>query len=339
MNCRVGLWALLPPSREGPERALRNGMTPTGVKQVTEHFADRLRAAIKARGGPICVGLDPVLEKLPEDLRQSRNRVDAVHAFSLEVIEAVRDEVPCVKVQSACFERYGAAGVTAYEAVIDAARKAGLMIIADVKRADIGISSEHYAVGLLGDADTGPDAVTINPYLGTDAIQPFIDHAREHGKGLFNLVRTSNPGSDEIQDLLLEDGRTVSEAVAWMVDRMGGQEGLRSEATGDSLMGAVVGATKADEARNLRELMPEQTFLVPGFGAQGGSAEDVKACFRDDGSGAIVTASRSVIYAWHDRADELGDAWPDAVRDAAKQMKEQINAVVQKRIDAAEHAQ
>lgn len=302
---------------------------------MTDHFADRLRSAVETKGGPICVGLDPVLEKLPEKMRQARDRVDALLTFSLDVIEAVRDEVPCVKVQSACYERYGSAGVAAYESVIEAARKAGLIVIADVKRADIGISSEHYAVGLLGESGDGPDAITINPYLGGDAIQPFIDHAAEHGKGLFNLVRTSNAGSDQLQSLLLEDGRTLAEAVAWVVDRMGDTEGLVSEASGDSLMGAVVGATKADEARTLRELMPKQVFLVPGFGAQGGSAEDVKACFRADGSGAIVTASRSVIYAWHDDADELGEQWPDAVRDAARTMKEQINEVVAARVKAA----
>jgi len=295
------------------------------------HFADRLIQEIKNKGGPICVGLDPVYRRLPAGL-QSKGEptavdcVKAIEAFSVGVVDAVAEVVPCVKIQSACFERYGAAGVAAYHRVVAKATGAGLMIIGDAKRGDIGISAAHYAAGCLdnvvdtsGQTMPGPDALTINAYFGHDGIEPFVEVARQKSRGLFALVRTSNPGGDAIQNQKLADGRTVSQQVAAIIAQLGDAEGCVGE-SGYSLLGAVVGATKPADAVSLRQLMPRQIFLVPGFGAQGAGADDVRACFNQDGLGAVITASRSIIYAFDADADD----WQAAVCDAAQQMKKQI---------------
>lgn len=275
------------------------------------HFADRLAAAVRDKGAPICVGLDPVLEKLPGALRRGEP-ARAIEQFCVGVIDAVAEIAPCVKPQSACFERYGGAGVDAMWRVVEHARRRGLMTIVDAKRGDIGISAAHYA-----QAVAAADAVTVNPYLGDDALQPFIDAAASRDAGVFVLVRTSNPGSDALQTLELADGRPVCDAVASMVDRLGE---AHQGASGYSLVGAVVGATKPRDAARLRTLMPRQWLLVPGFGAQGGSAQDVRACFDARGSGALITASRSVLYAF----DAEDADWPAAVRAAAGAMHQQI---------------
>ncbi|MEM6854937.1 MAG: orotidine-5'-phosphate decarboxylase [Planctomycetota bacterium] len=287
------------------------------------HAADRLLAACRSKGGPVCVGLDPVLNKLPDGLG-GLEPIAAIEKFCLEVIDAVAEHVPAIKPQIACFERYGSEGYAVYERVVTAGREAGLFVIGDAKRGDIGTSSAHYASGLLAgeeDSAVGCDALTVNSYLGADGIEPFLKAAALTGKGLFALVRTSNPGGDKLQGLTLEDGRTVAEAVADQVADLGcGELG----SSGYSLLGAVVGATKPEDAVSLRQRMPQQLFLVPGFGAQGGSAEDVRACFKPDGTGALITASRSVIYAYNP-AD--GD-WPAAVTQAAVELKQQINDIL-----------
>jgi orotidine-5'-phosphate decarboxylase len=280
------------------------------------HFADRLLDACRAKGAPVCVGLDPVLDKLPAELR-SLSAAEAIERFCVGVIDAVAEAVPCVKPQAACFERHGGAGYDAMLRVIEHARKRGLLVIADAKRGDIGVSSAHYA-----QAFAVADALTVSPYLGDDALQPFIDAAAAHGSGLFALVRTSNPGSDALQTLQLTDGRSVADAVADMLVRLGEPH---VGASGYSLVGAVVGATKPQDAVHLRRRMPRQIFLVPGFGAQGGTADDVRACFNDDGAGAIVTASRSVIYAY---ANAPSSPWPDAVTRAAVDLRNQIAAII-----------
>lgn len=269
------------------------------------HFVDELLDRVAAKGAPICVGIDPVIERLPGDDGTPTERIEQWVATLLEQIEPY---AAVVKFQSACFERYGSAGVACLEACITRAKLAGLVVVLDAKRGDIGISAAHYAAGNL----SGADALTINPYMGPDTMEPFIDHASEHGQGLFALVRTSNPGSDALQTLDLADGRRVVDAVADMVVGAGADHvGER----GYSLLGAVVGATKTDEIAALRQRMPQQIFLVPGYGAQGGAAEDVKACFNPDGTGAIITASRSIIYA----------ADPAA---AAKQMRDEIAELI-----------
>jgi orotidine-5'-phosphate decarboxylase len=219
--------------------------------------------------------------------------------------------------------------VQAYHELMLEAQAMGLVVIADSKRGDIGISAEHYAAGCLGDtgfedlgSPQGPDALTINAYLGGDSLEPFVKVAGNQGKGLFALVRTSNPGGDRLQSMELKDGRCVSDAVAQIVTEAGSKQIGKS---GYSVLGAVVGATKPPDAARLRKVMPQQIFLVPGFGAQGGSAEDVKPCFKEDGTGAIITASRSVLFAYEKPAT---DDWEGAIAKAAADMNRQIAGIL-----------
>ncbi|QNN22406.1 orotidine-5'-phosphate decarboxylase [Planctomycetales bacterium ZRK34] len=283
------------------------------------HFADQLLESVAAKAAPVCVGLDPVLAKLPDPVRRAADSdLDAIATFSLGVVEAVAPHVPCVKIQSACYERFGEVGVAVYHRVAAMAREAGLLVIGDAKRGDIGVTAEHYAVAGLDPVD----ALTINSYFGRDGIEPFCKHADATGKGLFALVRTSNPGGDAIQSLQLADGRTVAQAVGALMAELG--EPYVGD-SGYSLLGAVVGATKPGDAAALRKIMPKQIFLVPGFGAQGGGADDVRACFNTDGRGAIITASRSVIYAFAG-----GDAaqWQSSVQQAAVDLCQQVGAIL-----------
>ena len=249
------------------------------------HAGDELLAAIARVGSPVCVGLDPVLERIPAEVDGDEPAI-RLERFSEGVIRAVAGLVPCVKVQSACYERYGSAGVAALERTVAIAREAGLVTILDAKRGDIGVSSEHYAAA---SRRAGADWTTCNGYLGDDGIVPFL----AEGRGAFALVRTSNPSGDAFQGLPLADGRTVADAMADLVRAIGDRQ---IGASGFSSLGAVVGATKRADAARLRERLPRQVFLVPGYGAQGGGVEDVLPCFRPDGRGAIVTASRSVLY-------------------------------------------
>ena len=297
------------------------------------HFVDRLLEAASRLGAPVCVGIDPTYDRLPAAITTQRHfndpdddesAADAIFEFSRTVLRVVSPHVPAVKFQSACFERYHAAGIQCLTGLIEEARSMGLLVILDAKRGDIGSSSEHYAAGCLADGEDsmGPDALTVNSYLGADGIKPFIDTAAAEGKGLFALVRTSNPGGDALQSLELKDGRTVAEAVAGMIAEAGsGHVGQR----GYSLLGAVVGATKPQDAAKLRQIMPQQLFLVPGYGAQGGGADDVKACFKADGSGAIITASRSITYAFANANDA---DWSGKVAAAAAELNQQIAAIV-----------
>ena len=297
----------------------------TNTSGPGSHPADRLLARIDRLKAPVCVGLDPVFERLPDELRRGSDdletRVSAIASFSCFLIEAVCEQVPCLKIQAACFERYGYLGVKAMGEVMRAAEASGIEVILDFKRGDIGISADHYAASAFDpptdETCSQPGWVTINAYLGADGIKPFL---LRPDRGAFALVRTSNPSSDAIQERKLDDGRTVAEAVAGEVASIGsahiGQLGYSS-------LGAVVGATKPRAAVRLREIMPEQLFLVPGFGAQGGGEDDVKPCFKADGTGAIITASRAVIYAF-----EPGDAnWRVAVTEAAAQLAERIGII------------
>lgn len=291
-------------------------------RHASFHAADLLVDRVARVGSPTCVGLDPVVERLPAalrpagsaDLPASDNAAcsAAIEAFSTGVIDAVRDSCAAVKLQAACFERYGAAGVAAMARVLGHARESGVAVVYDAKRGDIGISAEHYAGGARA---LGAHWTTINAYLGADGIAPFL----AEGHGAFALVRTSNPSGDSVQSLRLADGRTVAEAVADLVASLGEAS---IGASGFSALGAVVGATKGAEIAALRARMPRTIFLVPGYGAQGGTAEDVRAAFTAQGAGALITASRSVIYpAWG-----TGD-WRDAVRAAAAQFAREIRAI------------
>jgi len=286
---------------------------------MSNHFADRLLAACQTKNAPVCVGLDPVLEKLPANVK-SDSPVNAIERFCMGVIDAVSDHVPAVKPQSACFERWGAEGVAVYHRVVKYAKDTGLIVVGDAKRGDIGTSSAHYAAALLK-GEGGCDALTVNGYLGGDGLTPFQEVAQHEGRGLFVLVRTSNPGGDAIQSLKLDDGRTVCEAVGDVVADLG--KGCQGE-SGYSNVGMVVGATKPEDAATLRERYPQQLFLVPGFGAQGGAAEDVRACFKPDGTGALITASRSVIYAFADKPGE----WETHIADAAERLRDEVATII-----------
>ncbi|MBY0307585.1 MAG: orotidine-5'-phosphate decarboxylase [Phycisphaerales bacterium] len=286
-------------------------------------FADRLAAAIDRTGSIACVGLDPVLEKLPPACTTGCDAPSAIHSFCDGILQAVVGLVPVVKFQSACFERYGPPGLAALNASISHARSLGLITILDAKRGDIGISAEHYAHAAFVTAQA--DALTVNPYLGMETLEPYLAVGGP-ARGLFVLVRTSNPGSDALQSLALTDGRTVGEAVGGMVAAVGRKS---LGANGLSSVGAVVGATKAADATRLRAAMPDQVFLVPGYGAQGGQAEDVRPMLRTgktpSSRALLVTASRSVIY-------PIGEArspvWTENVRTAADNLNREIAQIL-----------
>lgn len=297
---------------------------------MAEHFSDQLLTAIDVKGAPACVGIDPVVTRLPRELREramgTGDAVEAIYEFSSNVIDAVADAVPAIKLQSACFERYRDEGIESLWSLVSEAISRRLIVILDAKRGDIGVSAEHYAAAAF-DPPRSPDdlverpmaahAITVNSYLGADGITPFL----KGGRGAFALVRTSNPGGDELQAAKLKSGETVAEFVAKMVDRIG--RDFMGE-MGYSDLGAVVGATKPAEIGRLRALMPHAIFLVPGYGAQGGSAADVKPAFDRNGRGALITASRSVIYAFED--DD--EAWLDRVTEAAARFAAEVGAIV-----------
>lgn len=278
-------------------------------------FSDRLAAALDRAGAAACVGLDPVLDKLPAAVRDEHggDPVAAIAAFSRGVLRAIRGVVPVVKFQSACYERYHGPGFDLLHHLIAEARAAGLIVVLDAKRGDIGVTAEHYAASAFGGAGKRPhaDALTVSGYLGPDTLEPFLTG----GAGLFVLVRTSNPGSDAVQSLRLADGRTVAEMMADTVASLGAP---RKGERGLSDVGAVVGATKAADGRALRARMPDQVFLVPGYGAQGGTLDDVRGLIRHGARtpgdcGVLVTASRSVIYA----AAPAASDWEGAIHAAA----------------------
>lgn len=278
---------------------------------LTTHAGDRLNQAILACSSPACVGLDPVEDRLPETI--SGSPLARIEAFSLGVLDAIAGHVPAVKLQSACYEAFGGEGTLVLAHVAQAARSHGLVVILDAKRGDIGISARHYATAAF-DA-IGADWVTASPYLGMETLEPFL----QTGGGVFALVRTSNPGSDHLQSQRLEDGRTVARCVADQVAALGDQW---MGASGWSSLGAVTGATKVADLGALRAAMPRQILLVPGYGAQGGRGDDVEACFHSSGLGALITASRSVIYAF-----ESGVSWQSGVEEAAKSMSSELASI------------
>jgi len=293
------------------------------------HFADSLLAAIEEKGSPVCVGLDPVYERLPEELRKDGQdeveQTEFIGIFCHEVLRAVAPIVPAVKIQSAYFERYGSVGVDLYELLVEAARDRGLIVIGDVKRGDIGSTAEAYAGGHLALPDS-PDAITVNGYFGADGLAPFVEVAAGCGKGIFVLVRTSNPSAAAIQDFADAAGTKLYEHIAAQVAKIGAGEGLTG-ASGYSCVGAVVGATYPNDARRLRRLMPQQMFLVPGYGAPGATAEACAAAFKGDGTGAIVNASRSVIYAY-EKSEYASVGWRDAIAAAARAFAKDVRQAV-----------
>ena len=267
-------------------------------------FADRLLAAIDERQTPCIVGIDPVYEKIPgqflqehelADAAEPERRAAAIARYSAEIIEAVADLVPAIKPQSAFYERYGAAGIRALEDTVRLARRKNLLVLLDVKRGDIGSTAEAYAAAYLGssaDAPMAVDAVTLNPYLGEDSLEPFFEAAEANGRGVFVLVKTSNAGGADVQDLDVGD-RTVCDVVAGILARRCARH---VGARGYGEIGAVVGATFPETAARLRAAMPHSIFLVPGIGHQGGDTAALKAFFDREGRGAVVPSSRIINY-------------------------------------------
>ncbi|MDO5350898.1 MAG: orotidine-5'-phosphate decarboxylase [Lachnospiraceae bacterium] len=302
----------------------------------------QLMDKIEKTKAPICVGLDPMLSYIPEHVvarsfeqygETLEGAADAIWQFNKEIIDCTWDLIPSVKPQIAMYEQFGIEGLKVYKKTVDYCQEKGLIVIGDAKRGDIGSTSAAYAAGHIGKVQVGSktysgfdtDFLTVNPYLGTDGVKPFVDVCKTNDKGLFILVKTSNPSSGEFQDKLI-DGKPLYELVAekvveWGSDCMDGDY---------SNVGAVVGATYPEMSRILRKLMPHTYFLVPGYGAQGGTAEDLKYCFNEDGFGAVVNSSRGIIAAYKkDAYAKFGpEHFGEASRQAVIDMAADINGVL-----------
>lgn len=271
---------------------------------------NKLIEKIKKTHAPIVVGLDPMLPYVPEYLLKAafeqfgetpEGAAEAVWQYNKGIVDAVSDLIPAVKPQIAMYEQFGIEGLKAFQKTVDYCHEKGLVVIGDVKRGDIGSTSAAYAAGHLGKVQIGSrtystfdeDFATVNPYLGTDGIRPFVDVCKEEKKGLFILVKTSNPSSGEFQDRMI-DGRPLYEHVGEKVAEWG------ADCMGDSYsyIGAVVGATYPEQGKILRKVMPKSFILVPGYGAQGGRGKDLVHFFNEDGLGAIVNSSRGIIAAY-----------------------------------------
>ncbi len=313
------------------------------------NFSDKLAKAIREKNNPTVMGLDPKLEYIPGHIREqavkvSRNpfqaAAESIAAFNFALMDAVADIVPAVKPQLAYYELYGTEGLRAFDLTCRYAREKGLLVIADGKRNDIGSTAEAYSGAFLGrtvldGAGEVPvfdaDALTVNGYLGEDGIKPFLKDCDKHGKGIFVLVKTSNPSSGQLQDLMLSDGRAIYEMMGDLVNDWGASH---NGICGYSSVGAVVGATYPRQLEEMRRRMPHTWILVPGYGAQGGKADDVAKAFGADGLGAIVNASRSLMCAWQQ------DAWKtshretefaEATRAEAIRMRNDINEAIRRK--------
>ena len=303
---------------------------------------NQLVQKIQKTKAPICVGLDPMLNNIPSHIIQKafaeygetlEGAAEAVWQYNKEIVDHTYDLIPSVKPQIAMYEQFGIEGLKAYAKTVEYCQQKGLIVIGDVKRGDIGSTSSAYAVGHLGNVKVGSNIctgfntefITVNPYLGTDGVKPFVDVCNEQDKGIFVLVKTSNPSSGEFQDKLI-DGRPLYELVAEKVVEWGdaSMDGAYSN------VGAVVGATYPEMSKILRKLMPRTYFLVPGYGAQGGTAQDLKHCFNEDGLGAIVNSSRGIIAAYkQEKYSKFGpEHFAEASRQAVIDMIADINSVL-----------
>ncbi len=297
---------------------------------------------IQKTKAPLCVGLDPMLGYIPEHILKAsfqefgetlEGAADAIWHFNKEIVDHTWDLIPCVKPQIAMYEQFGMEGLKAYERTVRYCQDKGLLVIGDAKRGDIGSTSAAYATAHLGKVKVGDtmltafdtEFLTVNPYLGTDGVKPFVDVCKAEDKGIFVLVKTSNPSSGEFQDRLIE-GRPLYEHVAdkvveWGADCMDGEY---------SNVGAVVGATYPEMSAVLRKQMPHTYFLVPGYGAQGATAQDLRPCFDDNGLGAIVNSSRGIIAAYRqEKYAKFGpEHFGEASRQAVADMAAEINSVL-----------
>ena len=298
-------------------------------------ITDRLIDGIIAMQNPTCVGLDTLFDYLPDEMKAGAKTFDdvceRVFEFNKKLIDTLRDIVPSVKVQIAYYEMYGVPGMKAYEETLKYASEKDLVVIADAKRNDIGSTAACYAKTFLGETTVNDraykafpaDYVTVNGYLGTDGIAPFVEECAKNDKGIFALVKTSNPSSGELQNLLLQNGQTVYEYMGAMVEKWG-------ETTigkyGYSAVGTVVGATHPTEAARLRQVLPHTFYLIPGYGAQGGNAEMLKSCFKADGLGGVVNNSRGILCAYK----KNGGTYYEAARAAAIAMQRDLSSVIGK---------
>lgn len=303
---------------------------------------NKLVDKIKKTEAPIVVGLDPMLSYVPEHIlnkafdeygKNLEGAAEAIWQYNKGIVDAVYDLIPAVKPQIAMYEQFGIPGLIAFKKTVDYCKEKDLVVIGDIKRGDIGSTSAAYATGHIGkvviDGQTfkgfDEDFITVNPYLGTDGIKPFADVCKEEKKGMFILVKTSNPSSGEFQDRLI-DGKPLYEHVARKVVEWG------ADVMGDSYsyIGAVVGATYPEMGKVLRELMPKSYILVPGYGAQGGKGKDLVHFFNKDGLGAIVNSSRGIIAAYkQDKYSQFGnEAYADASRQAVLDMKEDLKQAI-----------
>ena len=297
---------------------------------------DKLIEKIERLQNPTVVGLDTSFDYLPEDMRagvkDAAGAAEAVVSFNKKIVDAVKDIVPAVKVQIAYYEMYGVEGMRAFAQTVRCAKEAGLIVMTDAKRNDIGATAECYAKAYLGETAVGEerfsafdsDFLTVNGYLGSDGIKPFLSWMEKRDKGIFVLVKTSNKSSGELQDMKLENGKTVYEYMGSLVEGWGscciGKYGY-------SDVGAVVGATHPVQAAILRKEMPHTFFLIPGYGAQGGTADDLKVCFDQNGRGGIVNSSRGILCAY--RQDKYkGMAFDEAARKACEDMKADLNRAI-----------
>ncbi|MFP4051118.1 MAG: orotidine-5'-phosphate decarboxylase [Thermoplasmata archaeon] len=315
---------------------------------LKENLADNLLYEIDQKKNPSVVGLDPRMGRIPVHIREKAMKLasddfeaagEAIIEFNKGLIDAVKDIVPAVKPQMAFYEKYGSHGVRAMEKTIEYAKNNGLIVIEDVKRNDIGSTAKAYSDAHLGKVDLprgdkdfsfDADMITVNPYLGSDGIKPFLEACRKYGKGIFILDKTSNASSGELQDKTVDGNGKVYELMAELIRKWG--EDLLGE-RGYSSVGAVVGATYPEEAEKLREMMPFALFLVPGYGAQGGTADDIIPCFNEDGYGAIVNSSRGIDYAYEREPykDEYSpEEFIEASRQATLDMKEDIMKSLEK---------
>lgn len=305
-------------------------------------FINKLIEFIKEKNSPIVVGLDPRIELIPNVVKDKyfkkygktfKGAAEAILEFNKEIIDNVYDIIPAVKPQIAFYEQYGIEGLKVYNETCKYASVKGLLVIGDIKRGDIGSTSKAYSNAHIGKTEVEgesleafySDSITVNPYLGDDCLKEFVGDIEQYEKGMFILVKTSNPTSSQLQDLVVE-GRKIYEKVAGIVNEWS------SKYIGKynySSIGAVVGATYPEEAKNLRNLMPSSYFLVPGYGAQGGTAEDVIHNFNEDGLGAIVNSSRGIIFAYKKEKKWSEEDYGKAAREAAINMRDDINKTLE----------
>ncbi|MDI3519112.1 MAG: orotidine-5-phosphate decarboxylase [Caldanaerobacter sp.] len=301
-------------------------------------FVDRLIESVKVKKTPVVVGLDPRIEMIPDFIKEEAFRrkgngvegiAEAMYLFNKGIIDAVYDLIPAVKIQVAFYEAYGIEGFKAFFRTAEYAKSLGLIVIADVKRGDIQDVAKMYSKAYLQNPLF--DAITVNPYMGEDSMVPYLEDVEKFGKGIFVLVKTSNRSSKDVQDIETKKGSYVYQEVAKMISRL---SKMTVGKYGYSSIGAVVGATYPFEAKILREEMPRCYFLVPGYGAQGATAEDVVNCFDEEGYGAIINSSRGVIYAY--RSDFWKEAYSEyeygqAAREEVILMTGMINNALVKR--------